>query len=1325
MSLVTSAGAETRAAEGVRVWTDQQHSVTVQGQTQKVGGRNDQRTLGCCLEVKKYGMVMQVVGITCSHWSIGQRCFIRHQERDIDIGVVTGRCAEWTVISLTDSFLDILDAGLWFGNVTEALAGGWGGVRRKLPVGSIVNVMKQDNVVTAKVTQHHDRFFNVSCASTAHFTEHDCGSIVAVNSVLCGVVVHAPSDQEAEVAHFTAVLSKVKSDLWSHSDFTVELATGATRLNAEIKPVLEVDMAELDMAELVNHADCCQERSAQLPADSTSYQPPPVSSSDETAEKCFKQLLLKGTRKEKQIRLMVVGPPKVGKTHIIRQLFGQQYDPEGDKNTNGVVVNFGACVINEESAVTWKAKSEEEHAVTQARLVAKKMISVEAKEKVATEWEEILICPKCPTVVEPGLKVCENCSTPIARKMPEVADESSIQVDREDCNKLEDGIADDDVYAVVYEQYKSKINSKPCSNWMLSNWFSLREGGSSHVSGTEKDTIRLSVWDLGGQHVNCSINQIILTGRAIYLLVVDLTKGLDQPMNIEETGMCGKDRAVVGVPRTLGGFLEFWMRSIHQNSVGKGSLPEEAKDNDRLCPSIIIVGTHKDKVTQSTKDERLNEIRKYLETKPHYDQIHGVFFAVDNTDMDDPALQDIRQAIEEIAKQQTYWGKKRPIRWVLLEEKLRTISKECPYVHFSEAESHAKKYNISKDELYICLSYFHEIGVFPFYDHGKLGAIVILDPQWLFNAIKTVLTLPHCEYIKRHSQTKSYLKEKAILREKFVNLAWKNDDRLLENKNLLLKLMQRYDLAYLYTPRNLDLAPPCALGERLFLIPSLLKVAEPKDFILADNAVIKPIYIQSKYDFIPQGLFLRLLVGMHKKMFLQSNLLFGDYACFRIQAPNSNSATGRASAHVLEMKYDEYRIKLKVGTLSPGEKLYTPCKSALYARNIVVQKFEGLRRKHYPHLEWDFVIELNSSGESVFVPIDEDNVLQQGYLIYQGQRQTVNTSLYSIWFQREDEKCQVFPKKEEKEQESKNQATLKAAPVKGSSTPYTCIGLEECEEVEVPPCKEDVLTFDSLTVYDCLTENRGRAVIINNVNFYTDDNPKYEDRYGTEIDVQRLTKLFEKLHYLVTTYTNRPAWKINKIALDEGQYDHGKYSSFIMVILSHGSKNTVIGSDGAHITYDQIRQPFTTTNCPSLKGKPKMFFISACQSDQSASGSPEDEAQGSSQSTRLNAPSVSGASGDPPDDADMILATATTPGKVSWRSTETGTRFVKSLVKVFSAKACEEDLASMLTQVNNEVASMTSGGRSQVSNIQLNTLRKKLFFCPGYYMQDGELKQYK
>jgi len=52
---------------------------------------------------------------------------------------------------------------------------------------------------------------------------------------------------------------------------------------------------------------------------------------------------------------------------------------------------------------------------------------------------------------------------------------------------------------------------------------------------------------------------------------------------------------------------------------------------------------------------------------------------------------------------------------------------------------------------------------------------------------------------------------------------------------------------------------------------------------------------------------------------------------------------------------------------------------------------------------------------------------------------------------------------------------------------------------------------------------------------------------------------------------------------------------FVMFVLSHGEDGHFYALNGAKISIEKVIANFDGSNCPALLGKPKLFFIQACQ----------------------------------------------------------------------------------------------------------------------------------
>ena len=60
--------------------------------------------------------------------------------------------------------------------------------------------------------------------------------------------------------------------------------------------------------------------------------------------------------------------------------------------------------------------------------------------------------------------------------------------------------------------------------------------------------------------------------------------------------------------------------------------------------------------------------------------------------------------------------------------------------------------------------------------------------------------------------------------------------------------------------------------------------------------------------------------------------------------------------------------------------------------------------------------------------------------------------------------------------------------------------------------------------------------------------------------------------------------------------EHEESEMCVVILMSHGNKDVIISRNGQDVPVSSLLDKFTTTNCPSLVGKPKLFIIQACRS---------------------------------------------------------------------------------------------------------------------------------
>ncbi|XP_042730416.1 caspase-8 isoform X2 [Lagopus leucura] len=254
-----------------------------------------------------------------------------------------------------------------------------------------------------------------------------------------------------------------------------------------------------------------------------------------------------------------------------------------------------------------------------------------------------------------------------------------------------------------------------------------------------------------------------------------------------------------------------------------------------------------------------------------------------------------------------------------------------------------------------------------------------------------------------------------------------------------------------------------------------------------------------------------------------------------------------------------------------------------------------------------------------------------------------------------------------------------------------------------------------LEVYKMTSRPRGVCLILNNHNFAkareaVPELRKMKNRNGTDVDADALRKVFSNLHFTVAEYKDCTAEEIRKIVNNYRCMDHNNKDCFVCCILSHGKKGIIYGVDGQEVPIQELTTSFTGQNCQSLAGKPKVFFVQACQGGAYQKGVTIETDSGQQDRSletdaRFQLDCI-------PSEADFLLGMATLQDYVSYRSPSQGTWYIQSLCQHLE-NSCPrgEDILTILTAVNQEVSSKIDKQNEGKQMPQPSfTLRKKLIF---------------
>jgi len=262
-----------------------------------------------------------------------------------------------------------------------------------------------------------------------------------------------------------------------------------------------------------------------------------------------------------------------------------------------------------------------------------------------------------------------------------------------------------------------------------------------HPERTQNEiTMRLSIWDFGGQEIYHATHQFFLTNRSLFLLVWNARLGYEQ------------------------GKLYYWLDSIQAKA------PESP---------IILVATHIDERDPSLPLTELKTRYPSLKSQIAISNKNGI------------GITTLKNAIATEASKLPLMGEIWPKNWLDFTENLRLLTKR--HISMCELNSLGKRFNLSEESTRILLQWLHELGeLLHFQNDEYLNDLVILKPQWVTDYISKVLDSDDV-IIKNGIFTNDHMKElwndlEPYIQKHLLGLMEKFDlsYRTLENREISL-----------------------------------------------------------------------------------------------------------------------------------------------------------------------------------------------------------------------------------------------------------------------------------------------------------------------------------------------------------------------------------------------------------------------------------------------------------------------------------------------------------------------------------------------------------
>ncbi|XP_065642508.1 caspase-7-like [Hydra vulgaris] len=261
--------------------------------------------------------------------------------------------------------------------------------------------------------------------------------------------------------------------------------------------------------------------------------------------------------------------------------------------------------------------------------------------------------------------------------------------------------------------------------------------------------------------------------------------------------------------------------------------------------------------------------------------------------------------------------------------------------------------------------------------------------------------------------------------------------------------------------------------------------------------------------------------------------------------------------------------------------------------------------------------------------------------------------------------------------------------------------------------------FLGIPIYTFNSNPCGLCVILYNSSF-----EKCDYRIGANVDVQTLSETFSKLNFKVKTEVYKSKSQMYDIIRKCG--NEKDVNCFVCFISLHGKLETVFGSDEEPLTFEEMRSAINDNDDNLLIGKPKIFFIQACQGENFL------EMYNDSRDSRyLRKPDfkpellylrTQDLTTALPKNADYCLSVTTTPGHHAWRN-EKGTVYFQTLCRIINNLLVtnkQKSLFNILLLLEHEMrkhliivstqAENPSILKGNLCNIAFNSLREDVYF---------------
>lgn len=251
--------------------------------------------------------------------------------------------------------------------------------------------------------------------------------------------------------------------------------------------------------------------------------------------------------------------------------------------------------------------------------------------------------------------------------------------------------------------------------------------------------------------------------------------------------------------------------------------------------------------------------------------------------------------------------------------------------------------------------------------------------------------------------------------------------------------------------------------------------------------------------------------------------------------------------------------------------------------------------------------------------------------------------------------------------------------------------------------------LDNGETYRTTSSPRGHVLIIN-------------DLEGCEEDIEKLQEIFRTLGFnVLPPCRNLMKEEMKKILCDFSKRHH--HDSAVVIFYGAGNGDYLVSSDQIATSFGEFTRMFNDINCPNLAGKPKLFILNTCFTEDVR---PEELHNSEMEVTELSyqqgIDEQTGLSIDGNTELDMAQSTLYIPGErdmylliveVDGQCNE-GSLLTKALYQVLLKHACDKELMTLTKMILHMLEDLqkTKGGDQYYLEVRTMKFLRDYYFNP-------------